>query len=73
MAAPMASPSQFCLATFVDPMPGMTNGTLSLIPLSCPMAVSIVTLGKVALSGSASTPWAPTAVPIIMKWDRSTG
>ena len=67
IAAPMANPSQFCLATFVEPIPGMIKGTFNLIPLSCPKAVSIVTFGKVALSLSASTPYAPAAVPMMLK------
>ncbi len=66
-AAPIASPSQLFLATEVDPKPGMTTGNLTFIPLSCPICLSSFALGKMALSGSGSTPCAPTHVPIMVK------
>ena len=73
MAAPPASPSQLFLATLVEPMPAMTNGSLSLRSLLRPILVSTETFSKVALSLSAGTPQAPSAVPMMLKWDRSTG
>ena len=33
----------------------------------------MLTFSKVALSLSASTPQAPAAVPMMLKWDRSIG
>ena len=73
MAAPPPRPAQFCLATLVEPMPAMTKGTLSLMSLLRPILVSTETFSKVALSLSAGTPQAPLAVPMMLKWDRSTG
>ena len=66
-AAPIASPSQLFLAILVEPNPGITTGNLTLIPLFAPIFCSKFTFGKIALSGSASIPMAPTAVPIILK------
>jgi hypothetical protein len=56
MAVPMARPSQLFLATLVDPRPGTTKGSFSLMSLALPMVVSVVTFSKVALSLSASQP-----------------
>jgi hypothetical protein len=54
-------------------MPEMMKGMRSLIPGSRPTLVSIVTFSNVAWSLSAGTPQAPLAVPMMLKWDRSTG
>ncbi len=56
MAAPMAIPAQLFLATLVEPMPGTMKGSLSLMSLARPMAVSVETFSNVALSESASQP-----------------
>jgi len=68
-ADPIASPSQLFLAMFVDPMPEMIQGRRNLMPWSRPMRTSRSTAGKIALSLSASMPWAPVAVPMMLKWE----
>jgi hypothetical protein len=72
-ATPPARPSQFLLATLVEPRPGMTMGSLSFMGFWSPMTVSRLTLVKMACSLSAGTPCAPTAVPMMLKWEKSMG
>src|SRR4030042_4541125 len=64
MAAPIAVPSQFTLAISVEPRAPVKKGNLIGIFVPLPVtSVSTLTEGKVALSGSASQPIAPTHVP----------
>jgi hypothetical protein len=72
-AAPAATSSQLTRAMSVEPRAPEMTGKSRRRPPSAPAVVEQSTAGKVATSGSAATPMAPTQVPWMLKCEKSTG